>query len=130
MFRRTYKVKGEDVDDFMVMQDFAYHSYISSILHTFLFENGYCKRKLKTLKMDWKQCSKEFVYIQHLMFTQRFFLNLEVFEATNNTQNIRSRFFNSKNELCAVVTTQLYWVNNNYKEVIIPPRRVLRSFVD
>ncbi len=126
MFRRTYKVKGEDVDDFMIMQDFAYYSYASSILKSYLFEKGYSKHKLNTLKIDFQEFSQKIIYQKHLMFTQSFFVNLEFIGTNNNGQkiNIRNRFFNTKNELCVTASTQLYWFDNS-KEVIAPPKPII-----
>ncbi len=128
MFRRTYKVKGEDVNDFMVMQDFAYHSYTSSILAAFLFEKGYSKHKLNALKIGLQKCDEELIYIKHLMFMQHFFLNLEFPDVTDNKQkiNVRSRFFNVKNELCAMAITQLYWFDYDRCKIIEPPKNIFR----
>ncbi len=114
MLRRTYKVTGEDVDDFMVMQDFAYQSYISSIVDAFLFEKGYSKQKLDTKNMRVTKRCKEFVHLKKLMFTQHFFLNLELLHTDNNksSMSFKSRFFNVKNELCAMATIQLFGLGN------------------
>jgi acyl-CoA thioesterase FadM len=46
MFQRNYKVKGEDVNDFMVMQNAAFLKYSSKLLDTFLHENGFTGHKL------------------------------------------------------------------------------------
>ncbi len=125
MFRRTYKVKGEDVDDFMVMHDVAYHGYTSSIFNTFLFQKGYSKHKLDALKTGLQKCNEELIYLKHLMFTQHFSVNLELSEINNTTGkiNLRSRFFNSNNELCAMVNTDFYWLNNNSKKEILLPKK-------
>ncbi len=127
MFRRNYKVKGEDVDDYMVMQDFAYQAYISSILDTFLFEKGYSKRKLETLKIGLQKCGEELVHRKHLMFTQNFGINLEFLEVADDKQkmSIRGRFFNTQNELCAMAITHLYWFDYNHKEIVKPPKEVI-----
>ena len=45
MFTRTYTGKGEDVNDFMIMQNFAYLTYSSKILEAFLLEKGFSKLK-------------------------------------------------------------------------------------
>ncbi len=131
MFRRTYKVKGEDVDDFMIMQDFAYYSYASSILKSYLYEKGYSKHKLNTLKIDFQEFSQKIIYQKHLMFTQSFFVNLEFIGTNNNGQkvNIRNRFFNTKNELCVTASTQLSWFDFNSHETITTPKPIAEQFL-
>ncbi|MEW7292162.1 hypothetical protein [Aquimarina sp. 2304DJ70-9] len=122
MFRQNYKVKGEDVDDFMIMQDFAYHSYTLSIFNTFLFQKGYSKHKVDTLKMGLQKCKEELIYQQHLMFTQHFSVHLEFIDSINTKQklSLRSRFFNSENELCVTVNTEFDYLHNNYQELLAP----------
>lgn len=129
MLRRAYKVKGEDVDDFMVMQDFAYQSYTSSIVDAFLFQKGYSKCKLTDQKIGLRKCCKELIHLKNLMFTQPFFLNLEYLDTIDNkqTMNFRSRFFNGKNELCAMVTLQLF-LSNYIKKTIITPVEITTHF--
>ncbi len=130
MFRKKYKVKGNDVDDFMVMRTSAYQTYIYSILDSFLFEKGYTKKKLGHLKIGLQQCKEEFTYQKQLMFTQDFFLNIEFLNVEDNIPktNIKSRFFNSNNELCAISNTELYWFDYTSKKIIAPPKGIFGGF--
>ncbi len=131
MLRRTYKVKGGDVNDFMVMQDFAYQSYTSSIVDAFLFERGYSKQKLTEKKVGFRKYCEEFVHLKELMFTQHFLLNLELLntDKDNKRMRFRSRFFNVKNELCAMAILQLYWFDYNNENIIAAPRKVVEHFL-
>lgn len=131
MFRRAYKVKGEDVNDFMVMQNFAYHSYVSCLLKTFLFEKGYSKHKLDRLRIGFDKSREELIHRKHLMFTQVFFVDLEFFSSTSNTQKIsvKNRFFNAKNELCVTAITELYWMDYNCGEISTPPQNISKHFL-
>ncbi|GAA4271590.1 hypothetical protein U6A24_13470 [Aquimarina gracilis] len=131
MLRKTYKVKGEDVDDFMVMQDYAYQSYTSSMVDAFLFQKGYSKYKLNTQKIGLKKQFEKSVQLKNLMFTQHFFLNLELVNTDIEKQKMsfRSRFFNVENELCAMATLQLYWYNNSHEMIISTPRTVAQNFL-
>ena len=58
MFQRNYKVKGADVNDFMVMQNAAYLNYSSKLLETFLFVKGFTKIKMNALKVGLQNCSQ------------------------------------------------------------------------
>ncbi|GAA4278609.1 hotdog family protein [Aquimarina mytili] len=106
IFQETYKVKGEDVDDFMVMQDHAYRTYIQSTLAAFLLQKGYSKEERNTFNMALQSCEEELKYRKNLMFTQHFFINLEPLDEISNKQKIKlkSRFFNANNELCVTAT--------------------------
>ncbi|SHI41490.1 thioesterase family protein [Aquimarina spongiae] len=126
MIRKKYKVTGKDVDDFMIMHGGAYQAYIYAILDSFLFEKGYSKRKLDHLKVRLQKCKEEFTYQKHLMFTQDFFLNMEFLSTAEDLSKIyvRSRFFNSNNELCAVSNTELYWFDYHQKMAVAPPKDI------
>ncbi|WP_282079111.1 hypothetical protein [Aquimarina algiphila] len=131
MFRKIYKVKGEDVNDFMVMQDIAYHRYASSILETFLFEIGYSKQKLNTLKIGLQKCQEELVHHKPLMFMQNFFLNLELLDSNNNEReiSIRTRFFDTNNGLCAISFIKFNWYDHYNKKMIAPPKRMIKHLL-
>ncbi|MBQ4819409.1 thioesterase family protein [Aquimarina sp. MMG016] len=130
IYRKTYKVKGEDVNDFMVMQNFAYHSYASSIFKSFLFEKGYSKRKLNASKIDIQEYHRTLTHRKPLMFMQDFFVNMEfVNNADNKKISIKNRFFNTKNELCVTAITQLYWFDFNNQKVIAMPKDILECFL-
>ena len=61
MFIRTFKVKGEDVNDFMIMQNFAYLSYSSKLLEVYLLEKGYSQLKLNSLKIGWQKSNDRLI---------------------------------------------------------------------
>ncbi|OEK07850.1 hypothetical protein A8C32_15320 [Flavivirga aquatica] len=121
MFRQKYKVQGEDVDDFMVMENTAYFNYSTSIFNIFLSEKGYSKRKRDALKIILQESKECFIRRKDLMFTQEFFVNLELFDIDNAKQklNIRSRFFNANNELCAITIGELYWNDSTLLKNVI-----------
>ncbi|WP_299436781.1 thioesterase family protein [uncultured Aquimarina sp.] len=127
MYRKNYKVKGEDVDDFMVMQDVAYHNYTSSLLNAFLLEKGYSKRKREMLKIDLQESIESLIFRKHLMFTQVFFVNLELLDVDYKEWKLtfRNRFFNANNELCVTANTKLYWFDNAQQEIIKPPKKII-----
>lgn len=131
MFKRTYEVKGEDVNDFMVMQHFAYLSYASRIVDVFLFEEGYSRQKLNNLKIGLQECGEELIHHKQLMFGQTFFVNLEFATITNNKQKVNTKvcFFNIKKELCAVVFSELCWFDYGCWEVTTPPKKMGEHFL-
>lgn len=109
MYRKQYRVSGQDVDDFMVMKKIAYRSYTFSILKTFLIENGHCLTKLKQLKNNLEACNEQLTSQKDLMFTQDFSVNLDCFEFSEDQQKttIKNRFFNAQNELCATLVMEV-----------------------
>lgn len=121
MFKKTYKVKGEDVNDYMIMQDYAYNSYIILSIQSLLFENGYTKQRLCSLKKGTYSYTKNTIDRKHLMFTQSFSINQEFLDIDNYQQKvkIRSRFFNTNNELCLIVVSEFYWFDSTNKKMII-----------
>lgn len=129
MFRRTYKVKGEDVNDFMVMQNFAYSFYTNRLFESFLFEMGYSKQKLAALKIDAKISNKKIIHQKHLMFPQSFFVSLDISYNANKKEkmNITNRFFNTKNKLCTIITKELHWFDYK-REIISPPKKMMDYF--
>ena len=120
MFRKKFKVTGEDVDDFMVMENTAYHHYASSILNSFLFEKGYSKQKIELQNVELKASKESFSLQKHLMFTQEFFVNLELsgLDGSEQKLNIKNRFFNANNELCATMTAKLHWTHDTWSRVM------------
>ncbi len=131
MFRKIYKVKGEDVNDYMVMQNTAYHKYTSSVFETFLFEIGYSKQKLSTLNIGVQICKEELVHHKRLMFMQNFFLYLELQNSDNNEReiHIRSRFFNVHNELCTISFTKFYWFDYYSQQITTTPKKMIKHFL-
>lgn len=114
IIKREYKVKGEDVDDFMVMETSAYEKYVISIFKTFLFENGLKNKISKKVDFTSVTSMNSFVLIKPLMFLQEFCLNLELIYTDKNLKKIeiKSRFFNSKNELCVMANTHFLDFDN------------------
>ena len=119
ILRKKYKVKGEDVDDFMVMNKAAYYSYIRSLVYNLLAEKGISKRSKDLIKIELSRSDGEIIKLQDLMFMQNFFLNLEVVTIPTDKKQIyvKSRFFDTNNELCAMVTSHFYWFDQ-YTEVV------------
>jgi acyl-CoA thioesterase FadM len=127
MFRKTYTVKGDDVNDFMVMENFAYLSYTVRILQNFLFEKGYSRRKLNDLNLGLQEFNHELIYHKRLMFNEVFFIEME-FNNDNPKINIKNRFFNLNNELCVEVSKELNWYDYNRGEIAIPPKQMIQHF--
>ncbi|MBE8725997.1 hypothetical protein [Flavobacterium hungaricum] len=116
MICKNYTVAGEDVDDFMVMEDSAYISYTLRLLYHFLFANGFSKEKLKMLHLDLHEGNQVLVKHQNLMFTESFFVEMKHCYIGGKI-NIKSCFFNSKNQCCAEVTKEIAWFDSIRKEV-------------
>ncbi len=106
MYQKRYKVTGEDVDDFMVMQEDAYKMYSVSSLKSFLYETNRTKNISNTF-LTTKKVSQEIKYYKDLMFTQQFVINLDIVEIQEGSFNIQNRFFNTNNELCVVTSLRI-----------------------
>ena len=122
MFVRNYKVKGEDVNDFMVMQNFAYLSYSSKLIEAYLLENGFSQMKLNTLKIGWQKSNDQLRNKKPLMFTQNFSVRLN-FETNLSNRTVKTYvdFYNHRGELTATLTTDLDWINyENWEHITIP----------
>lgn len=72
MFQRKYQVKGEDVNDVMLMQNHAYVKYGSKIIEIFLLDIGYSKQKLQKLNVFWQKENEQLLKFDNLFFTQFF----------------------------------------------------------
>jgi len=131
MFIRNFKVKGEDVNDFMIMQNFAYLSHSSKLIEVFLLEKGFSKLKLNSLKIGWQKTNDMLINKKHLMFAESFSIQLNVSETDKEEERTRVSidFHNTKNELCATLTTDLHWFDYNAWEIIRPPKKIARYFV-
>lgn len=129
MFVRNYKVRGEDVNDFMVMENFAYLSYASRMIEAYLMENGFPKMKLNSLKIGWQKSNDQLKNKKHLMFTQNFSVHLN-FSTTYRKDGVHTSvdFYNEKSELMATVNTELTWFNYETWERIAPPHRIMHLF--
>lgn len=127
MISKNYVVTGEDVNDEMEMESTAYISYTLRLLYLFLFANGFSKVKLNTWHLGLQERNHVFVCYKKLMFTERFFIKMEHFYIDDKI-NIKSYFFNSKNECCAEVTKEVEWFDHIRREVIVTPKQILKHF--
>ncbi|MEE9407951.1 MAG: thioesterase family protein [Polaribacter sp.] len=131
MFQRIYKVNGEDVNDFMVMQNAAYLSYSSKLVETFLFVNGFTKLKMNTLKVGIQKNNDQIIQHQQLFFTQDFSVKLEFKNIGFCAQkmNIAIHFYNEKQELCATVVREIYWFDYSSWQTVSPPKSIAKYFL-
>ena len=131
MFQRTYKVNGEDVNDFMVMQNVAYLNYSSKLVETFLFVKGFTKLKMNTLKVGLQKNNDQIKQYQQLLFTQFFSVKLEFKNLgfCEQKMNIAIHFFNQKEELCATVNREIYWFDYTSWETVSPPKTIAKYFL-
>ncbi len=131
MIVRTYKVRGEDVNDFMIMQNFAYLTYSSKLLEVFLQEKGFSKLKLNSLKIGWQKSNDRLINKQRLMFTEPFIVHLNFSKANQeeNKTTVHIDFYNAKNELCTALITELQWFDYNAWEIISPPKKIAQHFL-
>lgn len=130
MFTRAYKVKGEDVNDFMIMQNFAYLEYSAKLIDVFLFEKGFPKLKLNSLKIGWQKKNDRLVNERKLMFTESFIAHLRFSEENSDDSStmVFVDFFNEKNELCATLTTELSWFDYENWKLVVPPKKITKHF--
>lgn len=127
MICKNYVVAGEDVNDYMVMENTAYISYTLRLLYHFLFNNGFSKEKLNALHLGLQEGHHELICYKNLMFTEPFFVEMKHCYI-NDTIKIKSSFFNSKNECCAEVTKEVEWFDSIRKEIIATPKVILQHF--
>ncbi|WP_435415687.1 thioesterase family protein [Polaribacter aestuariivivens] len=132
MFQRNYKVKGEDVNDFMVMQNSAYLKYASIVMETFLFVNGFTKLKMNNLKVGLQKNNDQIIQQKQLLFTQPFITKLELksLGVCEQKMSIAVHFFNEKEELCTTVYREIYWFDYTSWEVITPPKTIAKYFIE
>lgn len=77
MICKNYVVTGEDVNDYMVMEDSAYSSYTLRLLYHFLFHNGFSKEKLNQMHLGLQEGNHELVSHKDLMFTEKFLVEMK-----------------------------------------------------
>ncbi|MFK8061242.1 MAG: thioesterase family protein [Polaribacter sp.] len=132
MFQRTYTVKGEDVNDFMVMQNTAYLKYASKLVETFLFVKGFSKLKMNTLKVGLQKKNDTIKQHHNLMFTQSFSVELKFKELgfCEQKMQIEVLFYNHKKELSALITRELFWFDYNSWQNIKPPKIICNHFTE
>lgn len=121
MIRKNYVVRGQDVDDCMVMEDTAYLTCALRLVYHFLFEKGYSKERLNTLKLDLMVKDFKLISYKKLMFTEQFSLEMS-YCYKKEMMNIKSHYFNSENFLCAEMTLEVYWFNYNCGQIIAVPK--------
>ena len=129
MFVRNYKVKGEDVNDFMVMQNYAYLSYSSRLIESYLMENGFPQMKLNSLKIGWQKSNDQLRNKKQLMFTQNFSVRLN-FDSNFDGSSIKTYvdFYNERGELTTTLSTDLNWINYENWEQIVTPNNMIHLF--
>lgn len=127
MICKNYIVTGEDVNDYMVMEDSAYISYTIRLLYHFLFHNGFSKEKLNYMHLGLQEGNHELVCHKNLMFTEHFLVEMKHWQIEDKI-NIKSHFFNSKNECCAEVIKEINWCNPISNEIIKTPKNILKHF--
>lgn len=127
MICKNYVVTGEDVNGDMEMESTAYISYSLRLLYRFLFDNGFSKEKLNVLHLGLQEVDHVLVCYKNLMFTEPFFIEMKDCYIDEKI-NIKSYFFNSKNECCAEVTKQVEWFDHTRREVIVTPKQILQHF--
>ena len=127
MIGKNYVVTGQDVNDFMVMENAAYFSYTLRLLYIFLFYNGFSKEKLNALQIGFKEGNQRLICNKDLMFTEPFYIEMTDCYIDNKVI-IKSRFFNLKKECCAEVTKEVEWFDYARREVIPAPRKIIKHF--
>jgi acyl-CoA thioesterase FadM len=129
MFVRNYRVKGEDVNDFMVMQNFAYLSYSSKIIEAYLLENGFSQLKLNALQIGWQKSNDHLRNKKHLMFAKNFTARLNFGETTREKAvTAFIDFYDDQQELVATLTTELTWFDYEDWTIVSPPQQIDRLF--
>jgi len=131
MFTRSFRVKGDDVNDFMVMENSAFLKYSSKIVEVFLLENGFSKLKLNSLKIGWQKSNDRLINQKRLMFTESFSVQLNI-SSTTNFEKIKTiiivDFYNTRNELSATLITELCWFDYTTWETISTPKKIAQFF--
>ena len=132
MFQRNYTVKGEDVNDFMVMQNAAFLNYASKLFDTFLYANGFEKLKMNASKIGIQKSNDQIVHHTSLMFTQPFSisLNLKKLGLCNKKMLIEIYFHNQNNKLVTTVKRELFWFDYNSWQTIKPPKTISKYFLN
>ena len=130
MFQRNYTVKGEDVNDFMVMQNAAFLKYSSKLLDTFLHVNGFTGHKLNKQKVGLQKKNDVIHQNKPLLFTQHFSIALQFRDLfiTKNTMVVDIHFFDAKNVLTTTITRELLWFDYENWQTIAPPKSILKYF--
>jgi acyl-CoA thioesterase FadM len=132
MFSRSYSVKGEDVNDFMVMQNNAYLKYTTKLIDTFLYVNRFTKLKMNNLKVGLQNNNDKLQQFTPLLFTEQFSVKLQCKLLCNNSKkmNVEIYFYNNKEELCALVSREISWFNYEVWQIETPPKKICNYFTE
>lgn len=108
MFHIDYRVKGEDVNDHMAMESHSYFSYSTRHVYNFLFQLGYSRQRLNKLSIMPLEQKSYFELIRPLMFGNHFniMLHVKTYDPYIGSFELKNSFFNSSNELCAIITSE------------------------
>ena len=131
MFQRKYQVKGEDVNDVMIMQNHAYVKYSAKIFETFLLNSGYSLQKLQQLNIFWQKENEQLFKLENLFFTQFFYVNLN-FNSINSSGNnleLVISFYNEKFIKHAHIVTTIGWYDLFSLKKINTPKRLVKYFI-
>ncbi|ARV14930.1 hypothetical protein BTO07_07115 [Polaribacter sp. SA4-12] len=131
MFKRKYTVKGEDVNDFMVMQNAAYLKYASKIVETFLFVNGFTSLKMNKSKVGLQKSNDQIKHLKNLMFTKPFSVELVCKEIglCQQKMSVEVYFYNEKEELSTKVIRELFWFDYTTWQALTPPKVIAKHFL-
>ena len=129
MFTRNYTVKGEDVNDFMVMQNKAYLKYTSKIMDTFLHVNHFTKLKMNTLQIGLQNNNDEITQYKPLLFTNSFSVALDCKSLCDSSSKMQVTvyFYDNNEEMCGLVSREISWFNYKTWQVEHPPK-VIRNY--
>ncbi|UOB18114.1 acyl-CoA thioesterase [Abyssalbus ytuae] len=132
MYKKKYKVRGEDVNDFMIMKNTAYLFYASHIRKTFLLEKGFSNFKLNKLKIGLLEESENIQYKKQLIFTQSFFVDFKVTKVRDleKVMTTENNFYDEKKEICATVYSDIAWYDLGNRRKIFPPKYLAMCFND
>lgn len=108
MCKIEYRVSGDDVNDFMVMETYAYYAYSLRHIYNFMNELGYSRLKLNKLKICLNEQRSHIEIFKPLMFGNEFIIELRVRRLNYNLGyfEITCSYFNSRYQRCAIVKSQ------------------------
>lgn len=129
MYDKLYKVKGTDVNGFMIMQNVAYVTYATKLMEVFLTEKGYSTNRLSKLKIGLQKKSEQVFSVKPLMFNQvfRVVLSVDNLENSDELLSVSVHFYNEKDELCTRVHTDFYWFDYQNWKPIEAPKRIVNT---
>lgn len=126
MIKRNYKVKGDDVNDFMVMQNCAFLHYSSKMITLFLSELGISTSYLNSNAIGWLKENDQILNYKKLMFSQEFSVCLQLQSGIKKTcMHLTVEFYNSEMDLAAKVASDLSWIDYKTWSLTSPPNKLL-----